>query len=396
MHDATFRVVDDSDAVVLTGQVPRHSTGAWSHRYPAVYRLDLGGLHTDGRYRVEVDGDATARSPWFFVSGSSDVFGALLRAGVAFDQNQRDGSGVLPGPLDRQPSHLNDAHARLYQWPRMERGSDLILDRHLHRIGGTVDVSGGWFDAGDYLKFTHSTAYNDVLLFSSARLLGDRTPPELLAEARHGLRWLSKMWRGEAPRPADPGRHRLGQPGRHLPRRPRPVAAARGRRRRQPARRSLRLPSTRLPGRSPRTPDQSQPGRPGVRGVRARPPSRTRRQARLERPASCEQARLLYARAATTHPPRPLVTALPHAFYPESSWRDDMQLGAAEIALARHALGQPAGRYLRDSAHWARGVIDGHDTDTLNLYDTSALADASLTEGLRSIPHGRLAVHTRT
>src|SRR5262249_13007986 len=46
------------------------------------------------------------------------------------------------------------------------------------------------------------------------------------------------------------------------------------------------------------------------------------------------QARLLYARAATAHPPHPLVTALPHAFYPESTWRDDMQLGAAEIAIA--------------------------------------------------------------
>src|SRR4051812_24450756 len=66
VHHATFRVLDDSDAVVLTGRVPRHATGSWSHRYPAVYRLDLGGLHTDGRYRVEVDGDAKARSPWFF------------------------------------------------------------------------------------------------------------------------------------------------------------------------------------------------------------------------------------------------------------------------------------------------------------------------------------------
>jgi hypothetical protein len=108
-----------------------------------------------------------------------------------------------------------------------------------------------------------------------------------------------------------------------------------------------------------------------------------------------KQARLLYARAATRHPPHPLVTALPHAFYPESSWRDDMQLGAAEIALAAHALGQPAGRYLRGSAHWARGVIAGHDTDTLNLYDTSALADSALTDAMRTIPHGRLAVRSR-
>ena len=86
------------------------------------------------------------------------------------------------------------------------------------------------------------------------------------------------------------------------------------------------------------------------------------------------------------------MTALPHAFYPESSWRDDMQLGAAEIALAAHALGEPAKGYLRDGAHWARGFIAHHGTDTLNLYDTSALADSSLVDAMDLIPHGRLAV----
>jgi endoglucanase len=113
-------------------------------------------------------------------------------------------------------------------------------------------------------------------------------------------------------------------------------------------------------------------------------PARARRELR--------QARLLYSRAATRHPPRPLVTALPHAFYPESTWRDDMQLGAAEIALAAKRLGQPAVRYLHDSARWAHGFIAQGSRDTLNLYDTSALADAALADAMRAVPHGRLAV----
>jgi endoglucanase len=33
-----------------------------------------------------------------------------------------------------------------------------------------------------------------------------------------------------------------------------------------------------------------------------------------------------------------VVTALPHAFYPESSWRDDLEWGAAELALAGRRL----------------------------------------------------------
>jgi endoglucanase len=391
---ASFRVVDDSDTVVLTGRVPRHTTGSWSRRYPAVYRLDLGGLHTEGRYRVEVVGGATARSPWFPVTASGDVFGALLRAGVAFDQNQRDGSDVLPGPLDRQPSHLNDAQARLYRWPHMQRGSDLILDRHLHRLGASVDVAGGWFDAGDYLKFTHSTAYNDVLLFSSARLLGDRAPPELLAEARHGLHWLSKMWRakhrdlliqvgiGSGNRAGTfHGDHDLWR----LP------EADDG-----DSRHSDRFVSHRPVFRAAPLGHRISPNLVGRVSAAFALAAQQDATTDPDRAADeLRQARLLYARAATAHPPHPLVTALPHAFYPESSWRDDMQLGGAEIALAAHALGKPALRYLRRSAHWARGFIASHDTDTLNLYDTSALADSALTDAMRTIPHGRLAVRTR-
>jgi hypothetical protein len=70
-----------------------------------------------------------------------------------------------------------------------------------------------------------------------------------------------------------------------------------------------------------------------------------------------------------------------------------MQLGAAEIALASHRLGRPALRYLRDSARFAHAFIGrGSTTDTLNLYDTGALADASLAAAMRAVPHGGLAV----
>ena len=87
------------------------------------------------------------------------------------------------------------------------------------------------------------------------------------------------------------------------------------------------------------------------------------------------------------------MTALPHAFYPESSWLDDMQLGSAELALAAHRLGVPAGRYLRDSARFARRYLGSHSTDTLNLYDTGALADVSLASAMSRIhTAGPLAV----
>jgi len=392
VHGTTYRVTDSAGTVVLRGRVPARSTGSWGRRIRAVYRLDLSALHTPGRYRVSTTGGVSTRSPWFRVSSAEAVFGSILDAGVAFDRNQRDGADVVPSPLQRMPSHLNDAHASVYAWPRMERGSDLILDRRLHRIGGAVDVSGGWFDAGDYLKFTHSTAYNDVLLFTSARLLGDRAPAALLDEARVGLRWLMKMWdaqhrtlllqvgigsgnragtfRGDhdlwrLPQ-ADDGDTRHAD--RFVSHRPVFRAAAPGHR-----------ISPNLVGRV------SAAFALAAQRDAATDPARAARE--------LHQARLLYSRAATAHPPRPLVSALPHAFYPESTWRDDMQLGAAELATAAHLLSAPAGRYLRDSAHWAHGFIGrGSTTDTFNLYDTGALADSALADAMRLVPHGRLAV----
>jgi len=90
------------------------------------------------------------------------------------------------------------------------------------------------------------------------------------------------------------------------------------------------------------------------------------------------QATRLYVRADTASPPKPLVTALPHAFYPESTWRDDMELGATEIALAARKLDVAYRPYVRDAARWARDYIRLDRGDTLNLYDTSALAHADL------------------
>ena len=90
---------------------------------------------------------------------------------------------------------------------------------------------------------------------------------------------------------------------------------------------------------------------------------------------------------------------LPLDFYGETSWRDDMMLGATELALALRSAG-PVGachaglpvrspaRYLADAAHWARQWIGGKASgrDTLNLYDVSALADYELYRAIGGSP----------
>jgi endoglucanase len=395
LHRASFVAVDARGRVVLRGRVARRPHGHWNARYRSVYVLSFSRLRAPGRYRLELRGASSATSPSFRVAGAGRLYGELLRYGVRFDQVQRDGREVVSGSLPRKPSHLLDRHASVYAWPRMAPGSDVILDRHLRRIGGPVDVAGGWFDAGDYLKFTHTAAYNDVLLLTSARMLGRRAPTLLIREARHGLAWLAKMWDarsrtlylqvgiGSGNRQGtffgDHDLWRLPQADdhdtAHIDRfvSHRPVFEA------APPGRSI---SPNLVGRVSAAFALAAQLDSGNR------PARARRELR--------QATLLYAQADTTSPPKPLVTALPHAFYPESSWRDDMELGAAEIALAARKLGMPARPYVRDAARWARGYIRAESGDTLNLYDTSALAHADLIRAMsRTSMTAGLAVSRR-
>jgi endoglucanase len=88
-----------------------------------------------------------------------------------------------------------------------------------------------------------------------------------------------------------------------------------------------------------------------------------------------ETAAALLAAAKTTNVTEAdVVTALPHAFYPESSWRDDVELGYAELALAGVGYGDPRTASWRDAAL----AFVEPARDTLNLYDVGTLAHLEL------------------
>ena len=385
----TWTVRDKHGRVVLRGTVPSSPAGTWNRAFPYVYSLDLSRLRSTGRFYLETEGAVHVHAPGFRVENPTQLYRRLFRYGVYFDQNQRDGHDVVAGPLHRKPAHLNDAAASVYAWPHMVKGEDLITDPDLTRTGGPVDVEGGWADAGDYLKFTHSSAYNDVVLFTSARLLGSRAPQPLVDEARYGLTWLDKMWDEQTlTLPLQVGVGSGNQQGTFIGDHD-----------------GWRLPEAddhdtdplhRYVAHRPVL-DAAPAGQPISPNLAGRVSAAFALASQQEPdPVTATQllwkAELLYGRAATTTPPRPLVTALPHAFYPESVWQDDMELGGAEIARAAQRLGLPATSYLADSAHWAQAYLAVHSTDTLNLYDVGALAHASLADAMAAVPHGALEV----
>jgi hypothetical protein len=390
--DRRFTVRNASGSTVLSG-VAGASLGGWNTAFPAVYPLDLSALHQAGHYRVNV-GAVSGASAEIRVAKRGRLWPSQLRDLATFFRAQRDGAHVVAGPLLRKPSHLRDAKATVYEWPTYESAdSDVIVGKKLHPVRGPVSVAGGWFDAGDFIKFAHTTAYADTLLLLAQRRSGDATPPRLRKEIRFGLSWLRKAW--------DPGQNAVYiQVG---------IGSGNKASTFNGDHDVWRLPQRddRLKGKAnrylrnrPVFATDARPGKlaPNIAGrmaaafalaaqVDARShPARAARELRT--------AAEIFSRAKTHDVrPRDVVTALPHAFYPESSWRDDLELGAVELARAgfllrdRRSIG-----WLNTAGHWARAYIR-HEagSDTLNLYDVSAIGHAELLAVSRHHP-GHLVV----
>jgi endoglucanase len=374
--------------------------GAWNAHYPAVYPVGFSALGRPGSYRITVrTAGVTATSPPFVIASPAVLYHRLVGNAVAYFTSERDGANVVGSVLGRQPANLTDARAYVYATPRYDSNDNLLGS--LHRIGGPVDVSGGWFDAGGgYEKFAYTSSYTDGLLLLAARDTGGQYP-SLAAEAGFGLGWLQKLW--------DPARKVLYiqagigngnasntlqgdynfwflpqaedrldvQPGGH------PGASAYFVK--------YRPVFEAAPPGAPVSPDLA--GRMAADFALGAQLAAKRDHARAEQLLGL--ARGIYAMAQTSHVGA-IVTTFPHDYYPGSQWRSDMLWGAAEIALAQEALGGPATLLraeLGTAAGWAKAYIaQGHPPggDTLNLYDTGAVGETELLAAMRG--HGGTAV----
>jgi endoglucanase len=388
--DVRFAVVG-RHGVVYRGR-SADDVGRWNVNYRAVYRLAFSALRRPGSYRIELLGSPGAESPSFRIASSGALYHGLVLNAVRYFTSERDGGDVVSSVLDRKPANLTDRHAYVYADPRYDSNDNLL--GKLTKIGGPVNVGGGWFDAGGgYEKFGYTASYADALMLIAARDF-PRQYRTLLPEADFGLTWLRKLWNptkkvlyiqvgignGNAsntiqgdynfwflPQQEDlmnvkPG----GNPG------PtayyvkyRPVFEA-------------------APPGKPISPDLA--GRFAADfALGAQLDARTN-------PSAAEHmlslARGVYAMAKTTNVGQ-IVTTFPHDYYPGTEWKSDMLWGAAEIALADEALGAPAWQVHSDlevAADWANAYIaQGHPAggDTFNLYDNGAVAEAELLQAMR-------------
>jgi len=146
---ATFSVIDTSNGKTVYSAPIGAGQGNWSKTFPNTYLLDFSKVQATGSYSITVKGPINASSPVFKIDTGTNLYAGLLPKVLFFYQAQRDGPNVNPNVMNRQPSHLQDEQASIYATPTYIND---VLQGTLKRIGGPIDVSGGWFDAGDYLS----------------------------------------------------------------------------------------------------------------------------------------------------------------------------------------------------------------------------------------------------
>jgi endoglucanase len=384
---ATFSVKNAGGTTVASGTVGA-SLGKWSTAYPVVYALDFDGVTTADTYTITVSGPVAATSPSFQVNTAANLYAIALTNGLSFYQNERDGPNYIPSALRSAPAHLNDASAMTYLTPNMNNNGRFSGD--LSPLGIRIDATGGWWDAGDYLKFVETTSYTVAMMQLGARdfpaqLGASSSNANFTAEAKFGLSFLQHMWddstqtlyyqvgigNGNAKTISDHDIWRLPQADdtfggtdslyRYIRNRPVFRAAAPG-----------ALISPNLAGRL------AADFALCFQLYKSSDPTFAN--------ACLVSAEHVFA-LANTNPSGNLLTVAPYSFYPETEWRSDLEWGATELYFAVASGGLPAGLphtdplfYLQAAAHWAHAYITGPDdaADSLNMYDVSGSAHYEL------------------
>jgi endoglucanase len=406
---ATFAVKNSGGTTLLSGPIGAN-LGSWSNSYPDVYALDFSTVSAAGTYTITVSGPIAASSPTFKIDSAANVYSTPLSNSLFFYQNERDGPNFIASPLRTAAGHVNDQSATVYITPSTNNNGRFSGDLKPVSPATVIDASGGWWDAGDYLKFVQTTSYTLGVLLIGARDFPNQMgagSSDFTAEGKFGLDWMQHMWddnnkvlyyqvgigNGNSQTVSDHDIWRLPQADdtyggctsryRYICHRPVFISPA-----------------------AVNSSGQVQPNAlisPNLAGRVAADFALCYHAYRTSNTTYANQC-LLSAEhifdLANTAPSGNLLTVIPFSFYPESEWRDDLEWGAVELYFAlQGATGLPTGLphtdpnyYLQQAAHWANAYITGPNdaADTLNLYDVTGLAHFELYRALTlaSNPNG--------
>ncbi len=142
-------------------------------KFEYCYTLNFSEINNPGKYEIIVNG--TVSYPFKI---GDNVYNTLVDSLLLFFKVQRCGP---TNPYLHKPCHLSDV-ARVMGAPDL----------------GMVDVTGGWHDAGDYIKFLSTIAYSTYIMIFSYEFNKKKfdfddnhnNVPDILEEAKIGLDWL--------------------------------------------------------------------------------------------------------------------------------------------------------------------------------------------------------------
>lgn len=190
MWASEFRVIDcQNSRLVYKGKLVAFNDP--TSRQP-VWRGDFSDLHTLGDYRIEVPGVGSS----YPFPIKTDIYNPLLKLSIRSYYFQRCGVDVsdLETGLNHPPCHTDDG--------LMARTDEF------HQAGDFIGSRGGWHDAGDYGKYTTTTAVTAAQLMIAYELWPEKFTdgqldipesgnglPDILDEVRIELNWLMTMQR---------------------------------------------------------------------------------------------------------------------------------------------------------------------------------------------------------
>jgi endoglucanase len=170
-----FNVIDQTtDEKVYSGKI-RKSDNNYS-KFKNCYYFDFTKLNDNGKFIINVGNE----SSFPFIIGK-EVYNPVVDSLMLFFRIQRCGPTQ---PSIHKKCHLSDASK--------------IISPYLDTSNISVDVTGGWHDAGDYIKFFSTTALTTYMLLFAYEFDKDKfgfdndsnNVPDILEEAKVGLDWL--------------------------------------------------------------------------------------------------------------------------------------------------------------------------------------------------------------
>lgn len=177
LGDKNYDIIDiNKKSVVLSGKL---SESEQKHsNFPYAYKFDFSRLRENGKFFISIEDSKS----YTFEIGPKNLFSSVVDTLMQFYKIQRCG---YTDPRWHGVCHKADATSIIFNG---------------RPVNKTVDVTGGWHDAADYVKFFNTTAYTTYMLmfayeFDPVTFGFDRDnngAPDILEEAKIGLDWLKR------------------------------------------------------------------------------------------------------------------------------------------------------------------------------------------------------------